>query len=76
MRNKDVVVEAVTGSGKTLSYFMPLLFSPDAVIVIVTALKVLGDQFEKDARAAGFSAISVTADNDTDEVFKVCHLRT
>jgi superfamily II DNA helicase RecQ len=69
---KNIISVARTGSGKTLTYFMPLVTSLDGIIIIVTALNVLGEQFEREARAAGFSAKSVNSENDNDEVFTVC----
>lgn len=68
---KNIISIARTGSGKTLTYFLPLIDSTDGVVIIVTALNVLGDQFEREALAAGFSAKSVNGKNDTNEVFKV-----
>ncbi|PSS32230.1 hypothetical protein PHLCEN_2v1999 [Hermanssonia centrifuga] len=70
LEHKNIISIAATGSGKTLSYLMTLpLTGIDSVLIIVTALNVLGDQFEREAQSAGFSAISVNAENDTDEVF-------
>lgn len=50
---------------------MPLIDSDDGIIIIVTALNILGEQFVQEAQAAGFSAISVNGANDTDDVFAV-----
>lgn len=50
---------------------MPLVAERDGIIIIVTALKVLGEQFEREARAAGLEAISVNGENETDSIFKV-----
>ena len=44
---KDVVSIALTGSGKTLTFLMPLLFNGGKVTIVVTALNVLGDQLVK-----------------------------
>lgn len=70
---KNIISVARTGSGKTLTYFMPLVTSRDGIVIIVTALNVLGDQFEREANAAGFPAKSINGTNESDEVFKVCH---
>ncbi|KAI0090787.1 P-loop containing nucleoside triphosphate hydrolase protein [Irpex rosettiformis] len=67
---KNIISIARTGSGKTLTYFMPLVLSDSGIIVIVTALNVLGEQFEREARAAGYTALSVNGENDSDTVFK------
>ncbi|KAI0074538.1 hypothetical protein K474DRAFT_1601289, partial [Panus rudis PR-1116 ss-1] len=68
----NIVSIAPTGSGKTLSYLMPLLFSEDSIIIIVTALVVLGDQFVSEAVKAGLSAVNVHAENSTKQTFQVC----
>lgn len=69
---KNIISIARTGSGKTLTYFMPLVTSQDGIVIIVTALNVLGDQFEREANAAGFTAKSINGTNESDEIFKVC----
>ena len=61
LQGKDIISIAVTGSGKTLAFLMPLPFNGGKIIIIITALNVLGTQFVNDAIASGFSAISVTA---------------
>ena len=68
---KNIISVARTGSGKTLTYFMPLVMSDDSIIIIVTALNVLGEQFEREAQTAGYAALSVNGENESDSVFKV-----
>lgn len=51
---------------------MTLPFSNDSIIIIITALVVLGDQFVSESLKAGFSAISVNAENDNEKIFGVC----
>ncbi len=72
---KNIISIARTGSGKTLTYLMPLVTSTSGIIIIVTALNVLGEQFEQEARAAGYAALSVNGENESDAVFKVCSQR-
>lgn len=43
IRNKDVVVKAGTGSGKTLSFVMPCFVSRKTVVVVISPLNVLGE---------------------------------
>ncbi|KAI0688585.1 P-loop containing nucleoside triphosphate hydrolase protein [Cytidiella melzeri] len=70
LSGKNIISVVRTGSGKTLTYLMPLVTSSDGIIIIVTALNVLGEQFEREAKAAGFLAKSVNGENDCDDVFK------
>ena len=44
LERKDVITIAPTGFGKTLTFWMPLLFNNNGNIIIVTALNILGDQ--------------------------------
>ncbi|OSX62963.1 hypothetical protein POSPLADRAFT_1116620, partial [Postia placenta MAD-698-R-SB12] len=41
---KDVVCVAPTGPGKTLTFWMPLLFHQDGIQIVVTPLNILGNQ--------------------------------
>ncbi|TFK78706.1 P-loop containing nucleoside triphosphate hydrolase protein [Polyporus arcularius HHB13444] len=69
LERHNVISIAPTGSGKTLSYLMTLAFSVDSVIILVTALNVLGDQFVREAEAVGYKAVFVNAENDNDMTF-------
>lgn len=51
---------------------MPLQFMSDSLVIIVSTLNVLSEQFIAEATAAGFPAVSVTAENNNDTTFKVC----
>ncbi|KAJ7308705.1 hypothetical protein DFH08DRAFT_623415, partial [Mycena albidolilacea] len=42
--DRDIVSIATTGSGKTLTFWMPLLFVPDGIQIIVTPLNILSKQ--------------------------------
>lgn len=64
---------APTGFGKTLTSWIPLLFNNDGVIIVVTALKILGDQNVKELERLGISAVNLTGDTATDMVFQVCY---
>lgn len=73
MGGRHVILDIGTGMGKTLAFLVVSLFCPDKIQIIVTALNVLGQQNERQLRAVGFSAISISAETATDEVFKVCN---
>lgn len=76
IRRRDVVGISATGSGKTLSFWMPLLMAledgRDVMTVVITPLNILGKQNVADLEGAGIPAIAVSAENATSEVFKVC----
>jgi superfamily II DNA helicase RecQ len=69
---KDIASIARTGIGKTLTFWMPLLFRPARdVQIIVTPLNILGKQNVAALAKAGFKAIFISADTATAENFRV-----
>ncbi|RPD65582.1 P-loop containing nucleoside triphosphate hydrolase protein [Lentinus tigrinus ALCF2SS1-7] len=62
---QDVVCISGTGSGKTLVFWMPLLFHPDGIQVVVTPLNVLGSQNKRKLEEVDIPAINVTSDTST-----------
>jgi superfamily II DNA helicase RecQ len=70
LAGKDVIPIAPTGSGKSLTYWMPLLFIKYGITVVVTPLKLLGGQFSKMLQDNGVSAVSITAANATNKLFE------
>jgi superfamily II DNA helicase RecQ len=71
LEQDDVITVAATGSGKSLTYWMPLLYVKHGIVVIVTPLKLLGKQFVEVLAENGMSAVSMTAANATNELFEV-----
>jgi superfamily II DNA helicase RecQ len=71
MDGDDVITIAPTGLGKSLTYWMPLLFIRHGITVVVTPLKLLGGQFVKMLQDNRISAVSITAANATNELFEV-----
>ncbi|EPQ53958.1 P-loop containing nucleoside triphosphate hydrolase protein, partial [Gloeophyllum trabeum ATCC 11539] len=73
-KKNDVVLVAATGSGKTLSFWMPLLMAleegEDKFIIIITPLNVLGKQNVEILAKAGISGVAIDSSNNTDETFK------
>jgi ATP-dependent DNA helicase RecQ len=69
--DKDVASIAATGSGKTLTFRMPLLFMPDGIQIVVTPLNILGKQNVDTLAKVGINAVSVTADTATAVTFQV-----
>lgn len=60
--NRDVISIAGTGMGKTLTFWLPLLFRPDGVQIVVTPLNILGQQNVETLGKARIQAIFLSAD--------------
>ena len=71
LEQKDCVTISPTGSGKTLTFWIPLLFNNGGIIIIVTALNILGDKNVAELEKLDISATNITGDSATDELFKV-----
>ncbi|KAI0065037.1 P-loop containing nucleoside triphosphate hydrolase protein, partial [Artomyces pyxidatus] len=69
-RKKNVVCCASTGFGKSLPFMMPLLFDETGIIIVVTALNLLGKQTVEALAAVGISAVAVSGKTDTEDVSK------
>ncbi|KAM6504004.1 P-loop containing nucleoside triphosphate hydrolase protein [Amanita muscaria] len=70
LEQKDCITISLTGSGKTLTFWIPLLFNNDGIIIIVTALNILGDKNVAELEKLNISASNITGDSATDELFK------
>ncbi len=71
LRGEDCITIAATGSGKTLTFWIPLLYNNGGYTIIITALNILGDQNVQQLKALNIKAINLTGENSTAEVFKV-----
>ncbi|KAG1905441.1 uncharacterized protein F5891DRAFT_976372 [Suillus fuscotomentosus] len=61
---------ALIWKGKTLTFWMPLLFDSTSVQVVITPLNLLGEQNVMDLKKAGISAISIHTDTATAHNFQ------
>jgi superfamily II DNA helicase RecQ len=69
---KHIISIAGTGMGKTLTFWMPLLFRPPSnVIIVVTPLNGLGKQNVASLDEAGLKSIFICGDTATAENFRV-----
>ena len=72
---KDVIGCAATRSGKTLSFWIPLLMALeeglDKMTIVVTPLNLLGKQNVQLLENAGLSAVAVSRENANPETFRV-----
>ncbi|EPT01978.1 hypothetical protein FOMPIDRAFT_1119311, partial [Fomitopsis schrenkii] len=69
--DKDMVCITPTGSGKTLFFWMPLLFRKDGIQIVVTPLNLLGTQNVKELASYGIRACDVRAETATPKLFQV-----
>ena len=65
----NMITIAKTGSGKSIIYWMPVIFIKYGISIIVTPLKLLGSQFAQMLENNGISVISIMANNATNESF-------
>jgi superfamily II DNA helicase RecQ len=71
-KKTDFVFISGTGSGKTLTFWIPMLYEMGSITILVTALNVLERQTATNLSQAGITAINIMGENATDETFKVC----
>jgi superfamily II DNA helicase RecQ len=71
----DVMTITAMGSGKSLCDWMVLLYVRYGIVFLVTPLKLLGKQFVETLERNDLYAMSMTAANATNELFKVCGLQ-
>ena len=62
---------AGNGTGETLTLWMPLLFRPDGIQIIVTPLSLLGKQNATSLDKAGIQAITISWETATAAEFHV-----
>ena len=74
----DVIACAAIGTGKTLSFWIPLLMALedglDKMSIVVTPLNLLGKQNVMDLEKASLAAIAVSCENVNANTFKVSSL--
>jgi len=60
---KDCILVAGCGWGKSLTYFLPLLFWTDRIIVIISPLKALMNEQQGKLQQANINSIAIHGDN-------------
>ena len=69
--DQDVILTSATGSGKMLTFWIPLLFWEKGIQIVCAPLNVLGSINTQALAEYGIPAINVTAENATAATFKV-----
>lgn len=72
LEQDNIITVATTVSGKSLTYWIPLLFVKHGIVIVVTPLKLLGRQFAEGSVENSIRAVLMTAANTTNELFDVC----
>ncbi|KAM6490855.1 P-loop containing nucleoside triphosphate hydrolase protein [Amanita muscaria] len=68
--DRDIISIAGTGMGKTLTFWMPLLFRPQGIQLVVTPLNILGEQNTLILDRLGIEGIFISAATATDLNFR------
>ncbi|KAJ3964774.1 P-loop containing nucleoside triphosphate hydrolase protein [Lentinula raphanica] len=75
LNGQDILTIAPTGAGKSLAYWLPLVFVEHGTIIVVTPLKELGAQFEAQLNAVGCNALNVTAHTAEEVYTEIANLK-
>ncbi|KAG1807682.1 uncharacterized protein BJ212DRAFT_1281800, partial [Suillus subaureus] len=67
----DVIMISATGSGKTLNFWLLLLFNGDGIMVLITPLNIIGDENYNELKEIGINAINLTMSMATEDVYWV-----
>ncbi|KAF9222327.1 hypothetical protein BS17DRAFT_767951 [Gyrodon lividus] len=70
LERKDVITVSPTGSGKTMMFWIPMLFNASGIMIIITPLNILGEKTEVEGNLFGIPAVNLTAKTATDKIFK------
>ncbi|KIJ50784.1 hypothetical protein M422DRAFT_89413, partial [Sphaerobolus stellatus SS14] len=77
-KESDVVYISGTGSGKNLTFWIPMLYEKKSITILVPALNILWKQTADILNKAGIPAVNLTAENVNAETFreiKACQYR-
>ena len=69
--DRDIISIAGTGMGKTMTFWMPLLFRPQGIQIIATPLNILGEQNSTLLDRLGIEGIFISAVTVTEHNFQV-----
>jgi superfamily II DNA helicase RecQ len=70
-RDRDILLEAGCGQGKTLGFWIPLFYNKTGIQIVITALNLLGKQNVETLKKAGIHAISIDSESANTKNFTV-----
>ncbi|KAI9452135.1 P-loop containing nucleoside triphosphate hydrolase protein [Lactarius psammicola] len=70
LEGTDLLTLAPTGSGKTLTFWIPLLFNGAGISIVVTPLNVLGEKNVSELALLSIPAVNLTTSSASDKTFK------
>ncbi|KAH9009777.1 P-loop containing nucleoside triphosphate hydrolase protein [Lactarius pseudohatsudake] len=70
LEGNDLLTLAPTGSGKTLTFWIPLLFNGDGISIVVTPLNVLREKNVTELSLVSIPAVNLTRSSASDRTFK------
>ncbi|KAF8228481.1 P-loop containing nucleoside triphosphate hydrolase protein, partial [Tricholoma matsutake] len=70
LEGNNIITITATGSGKTFTYWMVLLYVKHSIVLLVTPLRLLGTQFVDVLTRNHLKAVSMMAANATNALFK------
>ncbi|KIL56854.1 hypothetical protein M378DRAFT_436127 [Amanita muscaria Koide BX008] len=68
--DRDLISIAGTGMGKTLTFWMPLIFRPQGIQLVITPLNILGEQNTAILHRIGIEAIFISGTTAKPEIFQ------
>ncbi|KAG2144045.1 P-loop containing nucleoside triphosphate hydrolase protein [Suillus cothurnatus] len=70
LEQQDVITISATGSGKTLNFWLPLLFNGNGIMVLITPLNILGDKNYNELKEIGINGINLTMSTATEDAYR------
>ncbi|KAG1785764.1 P-loop containing nucleoside triphosphate hydrolase protein [Suillus plorans] len=70
LKKRDVVTLSPTGSGKTLTFWIPLLFNDGGITILITPLTILGDKNVIELQEVNIPVVNLSAATATDTIFE------
>ncbi|KAG2158699.1 P-loop containing nucleoside triphosphate hydrolase protein [Suillus bovinus] len=70
LKQRDIVTLSPTGSGKTLTFWMPLLFNNGGITILITPLTILGEKNVTELQQVQIPVVNLSAATATDATFE------